>query len=105
GDTGERLSVLRVLKVVSAASTLNVTCPEPVWLKCLWRDSASGPDGPVVRTTTEVSPATWPEPSASEQPSDIILMAMTWAEGAVEQPTITERTRLSPDSLQPIICL
>jgi hypothetical protein len=61
---------------VSAACTLNVACPEPVWLKCLWRDSASDTAGRVVRTTTQVSPATWPEPSASEQPSGIILMAL-----------------------------
>jgi hypothetical protein len=46
----------------------------------------------------------WPKPTAGEQ-SDIILMAMTWAGGAVEQPTITGRTRLGPDSVQPIIWL
>jgi hypothetical protein len=33
------------------------------------------------------------------------LMAMAWAGGAVEQPTITGLTRLAPDNIQPIICL
>jgi hypothetical protein len=32
-------------------------------------------------------------------------MAMAWAGDAVEQPTITGRTRLDPDSKQPIISL
>src|SRR6187399_675593 len=39
--------------------------------------------------------------AASKQSSDIILMAMTWAGSAVEQPTITGQTRLGPDSVPP----
>ena len=41
-----------------------------------------------------------PEPSGSEQASGIIMTA--WAGGAVEQPTITGRTRRAPDSIQPL---
>ena len=38
-----------------------------------------------------------------QQPSD--NTSMVWAGGAVEQPTITRRTRLVPDTYSPITCL
>jgi hypothetical protein len=90
---------------VSVACTLNVICPEPVWLRCFAAIQLPIHAGPAPRHYDPSFSETWPGPSGSEQPSDIILMAMTWAGAAVEQPTITGRTRLGPHSVQPIICL
>ena len=63
-------SVLRVLKVVSAARALNLICPKPMWLKCFGRVfSFAIHAGPAVRTRTKFL-RELPEPSASEQASD-----------------------------------
>jgi hypothetical protein len=83
-----------ITRVVSAACTLNVSCPEPVWLKCLCGDSASETrGGPAIRTTTQVSPRDLARATRQNNHQTLILMATTWAGGAVERPTITGLTR------------
>jgi hypothetical protein len=66
---------------------------------CVRDDSVLASTRGPVRTTTQFL-REWPEPCGSEQASGIIMTA--WAGGAVEQPTITGRTRLAPDSIQPL---
>jgi hypothetical protein len=62
-----------------------------------WRVSASN-------TRRPGSPGAARPVRQREQPS-VSVMAMAWAGGAVEQPTITALTRLAPDNIQPIIYL
>ena len=66
-------SVLRVLKVVSAARALNVICAEPMWLKCFCRDQLPIHAWPGCTHYDPSFSGTCPEPSGSEQPSGVII--------------------------------
>jgi hypothetical protein len=56
----------------------------------------------VSTTTTQVSPRLGPGHPAASNHQALSLMAMTWAGGAFEQPTITGRTRRGRTAYSPL---